>query len=748
MMKLVFFNSDNTLELKYVKSVEWQSESLDDVLVNKNSRVGQRQRSITVKGFVHKGLIDQNVKAQQDLEKQLLAVGTGKLKYTGADDFVEVRFNSIEFAEFTGNPICPFTIKFKTEELNIHAHYPVKIGSLVLAPTYGFEHPTVSQSIKSQGSDESINIARSQTIKIEGSIVHSSRDEINKLQQLLLEEIDGQQTVVLTLSSDSGDYSSTTTVRPKNIEFSSPTLRGQNTARKYSIECDTFDDYTKEPYILGETAATFAGISIDIVESLDNNVEYDKSSDGAETILSEEMQVGGKKFFTDYAAYESFRSTFNSFPPAAYLYTSTSGNVLDLIDINIGKFERDGNFADTAKRYSATVNLQFSWKKTIQDLNYEALVTRFGVEWYRIPTITFNAQLDGFGSVTARSISLNGSIKGTLALNNLKGLVGTIINYEAPYENLYVSSVNISSVDRVNDNGVAISIYNVSVSASQLDAASQANYFISSLFRMDKAGAVGTGYAGNTLQLENITNYSKSISNRFNYQEFKFTVTSISLSISGEVFAPDSNGRPVQPNKVIELIHKIDALLTAERSTQALANPVPNQIAANEILPTNNEVQYFLSNISVGNWQPAVAPEDLPNFNGSKGSRYWKQTVSLGATAVFDLSSGASNTEPDAVESKSIEITEESPRFTQLQVVGFGTVFKRIGTNPGKASVSYEKKFKDASVYQPNDFGADNVEPTGWAGIGKSIKTKESREQRNLVNRHIVEYEATEKLGS
>lgn len=748
-MKLVFFNDDSTLELKYVKSVEWQSESSDDVLVNKKSRVGQRQRSITVKGFVHKGLIDQNVKAQQELETQLRAVGTGKLKYTGADDFVEVRFNGIEFAEFTGNPICPFTIKFKTEEQNIHAHYPVKIGDLILAPTYGFEHPTVSQSIKSQGTDESINIARSQNIKIEGSIVHSSRDEINKLQQLLLDEIDGEETLVLTLSSNSGDYSSTTTVRPKGIEFSSPTLRGQNTARKYSIECDTFDDYTKEPYTLGETAATFAGISIDIVESIDNNIDYDKSSDGSETMLSEELQVSGKKYFADYAAYETFRATFNPFPPATYLYTSTSGNVLDLTDITVGKFDRDGNYPNTAKRYSATVNLQFSWKKTIQDLSYEALVNRFGVQWYRIPTITFNAQLDGYGSITARSISLNGSVKGSAALNSLKGLVGTAISYDAPYVNMYVSSVNVSSVDKVNDSGIAVSIYNVSLNASQLDTASQANYFIASLFRMDKAGGTGTSYAGNTLQLENVTNYSKSISNKFNYQELKFTVTSISLSISGEVFAPDVNGEPAQPRKVIELIDKIDALLIADRSTQSLTNPVPNQIEEGEALPINSEVQYFLSNISVGNWQAAVAPEDLPNFNGSKGARYWKQTVSLSATAVFDLSSGGggSNTEPDAVESKSIEITEESPRFTQLQVVGFGTVFKRIGTNPGKASVSYEKKFKDASVYLPNDFGADDVEPTGWAGVGKSVKTKETREQRNLVNRHSVEYEATEKLG-
>jgi len=732
MMNVTFYNDDDSLDLKYVKSVEWDSESSDDIIVNKMSRVGQRQRTITIKGFVHKGFIDKNVEAQQQLETNLLTVGSGKLKYTGADDFVDVRFKSITFAEFNGNPICLFTIKFTTQELNIHAHYPVKIGDLILASTSGFEHPTVTQSIKSQGDDESINTIRAQTIKIEGTIVHSSRDEINKLQKQLLDEVGDKQSLILTLSSDSGDYSSTIIVRPRSIDFSAPTLRGQSAARKYSIEFQTYDDYTKEPYTLGETPATFGNIALDLVENVDSSVEYDKLAANNPTNLSESLQVSGKKFFANYVDYEAFRATFNPFPTSTYIYTSTSGNSLDLTDISISKFTRDGNFANTTKRYSATINLQFNWKKTIEDQSYEALVTRFGVAWYRIPTITFNAQINNFGSIVSRSINISGSIRGTSALNTLKGLVGTSINYEAPYENLYVNSVNVSSVDKVNVAGVTSTMYSVSVSATQLESSSQANYFIASLFKMDKAGAENTVYAAEG----------------FNYQQMKFTVTSISLSISGEVFAPDQAGKPMLPNKIINLIDKIDALLSADLSTQSLTNPVPNTIVQGEILPTNSEVRYFLSNIGVGEWQPAIAPEDLANGNGVKGSRYWKQVVSLGATAVFDLSGGGSGTEPDAIETKSIEIIEESPKFTQLQVVGFGTVFKRIGTNPGKASVSYEKKFKDASTYQPSDFGADDVDPTGWAGINKSIVVRDSREQRNLVNRHSVEYEATEKLGS
>lgn len=743
MINLTFSNDNESIALKFVKSVEWQTEASEDTFIGKKARSGKTTRTITVKGFINKGIIDANIKAQVQLEQDLVRIGFGKITYTDSRSFYSVRFLGIEFEEYRGNPIAPFTIRFRTEEANIHAHYTVVVGELVLAPTYGYEHPTVVESTSSQGPDEGVSSTKAKSIKIEGSIVNENRDLINESQQKLIDELSGVQTVTLTLSNDSGSYTSTQTVRPQKVEFSAPSLRGAVTARRYSLEFSTYEDYTKEPYTLGESAATIAGITIDLIEQFDNQKEYERSSTGTNSLIEEDLTVSGKKYFTSYSEYETFRAIFNPIPSETYLYTSPSSNVLDLTNIDIGKFERDGNFASNAKRYSSQITLSFSWKKTIQQTSYEALVNRFGVSFYKIPSITFSAQVDGFGNVTSRSLSITGSVKGTTAITTLRSLVGTTVNYDAPYTNLVVNSVSVGSVTTVNDSGAATSVYEVTLSANQLDTVGQANSFIRSLFRMERAGSTGTSTATDSIQFENVSNISKSLSNRFDTQTQRFIVTSINYSISGEIFDADLNGKPANPNKMIDILNRIDALLTANKSTQSAANTT----VTGEALPSNSDIFYFLSNFSVGNWQPAIAPENLPASNGAKGARYWKQSVSISATAVFDITNSGSQNEPDSQESKSIDFTKESPKFTQLQVANFGTVFKRIGTNPERVVVTYEKKFKSASVYVGNDYGADDVVPTGWAGLSDAIITKDTREQRNLVNRHTVEYQATRQLN-
>lgn len=743
MIKIVFQNKDDSLDLKYVKSIVWKSETSDDTFVDKSTRVGKRKRSITVNGFINNGIITKNVESQQLLESRLRDIGTGTLEYTGADDIINVRFKSISFDEYRGNPIATFQIEFETEEENIHAHYPVKIGDLILAPTYGYEYPTINEKIDTQGPDEAFVGDKNRSIVIEGSIVQSTRNLINEAQQAILDEIEGETSFILTLSVASNDYSETLIVRPRSINFSSPTLKGDVFARKYRIECSTYEDYTKEPFTLGESSATFGGIEIDVVESIVNKPELEKSSVGTFTLISEELSVSGKRYFEDYDAYDTFRGLFNPFPQGTYTYTSGTSNVLTLVDISIGAFERDGNFADNSKRYRAGINLTFRWQKTIQDISYEALVTRFGVIFYKIPTMSFNAQIDDFGNVTSRSISLNGEIKGDANLSAFKALAGSTISYDAPYTNLVVTSIGISNVNAVNDSGVQDKIYSVNLSANQLETSQQAIQFVRSLFRMDRAGGSGTSYSALGIQFENINNYSKSISNRYNEQQLKFTVTSINVNISGDVFEPDIAGKPGSPNKVKDLLDKIDSLLTAEISIQSTENTPVN----GEIFPSNTDIHFLLTNISIGNWQPATAPENLQGGNGLKGARYWKQNVSVSATAVFDLNNSGGSNQPDSVESKSIEYVKESPKFTQIQVANLGTVFKRTGTTPEKATVTYEKRFKDARAYQLNDYGSDDTTPTGWAGIGKSIVTKDTRDQRNLVNRHTVEYTATEQLN-
>lgn len=738
MIELIFTNSSGTsVNIKHVQTVEWNSIANDETYVGRVARTGAREREIVINGYISNGITNRNIAAQQELETNLRNVGSGTLSYTGATTIQNVRFLSLDFAEYRGNPIAEFTIKFRTEENNIHSHTPASIGSLVLSAVNGFEPPSVRDQIEVQGPDEQLVNNKKRSFVIEGRLVGDTLDDINTRQANLIAEVQNKTTLVITLTvASSGAYVGSYTVRPRRLEFSSPELNGKLAARRYIFECETHDDYSKEPYTFGEVATTFSSITLDVVTGVDHNRETERLDAGPTySTISEELVVNGKKYFDGYTAYQNFRDLFRPIPTNIYLVASTSGNILELVDIAVGSFERSGNNTTGDKRYAATVTLTFKWHKSVNKTNYEVGTTHFGVSWYTIPSLTFNVTLDGYGNISNRSVNVSGSVlSSNLAL--LQSKIGTSVNYDATYSNLYVTSVNVTETDTYNVSGGEIAVYKVSVSAQQLDTAAQATFFLTGLFKFSRAGGSGTSYSTDQILFDHVTNRSKSISNRYNQQQLKFTVTSISLSVSGEVWDTDSSGSPTTPNKIVDIFNKIDALLSAPVSTQGSANTY----GAGELLPSNSDIFFLLTNVNIGQWEPFTK-----QIGTNRGQRYWKQTVSVSATAVFDLNQSGGS-QPDSVESKSISIDKQQAKYATIQVLGQGTVFKRIGTTPEIATVTYQKQFKDARTYTPNDYGADDVNPTGWRGVGRNVESKDSRENRGLVNRHIREYTATADL--
>lgn len=262
---------------------------------------------------------------------------------------------------------------------------------------------------------------------------------------------------------------------------------------------------------------------------------------------------------------------------------------------------------------------------------------------------------------------------------------------------------------------------------------------------MNKAGAgASTSYSGDTIQFENVTNLSKSIANRWDVQSQKFIVTGITINISGEVWEQDLNGSPANPNKMIDLLNKIDFLLSADRSQK-----VALTTNSAETLPSNTDVSFMLSNFSVGSWSPFVK-QKAPNA----GVRYWQQSVSLAATAVYDISGGGGggSSDPDIVESKSVTYNKEAPKYTQLQVLGFGTVFKRTGTEPARETVTWQVQFKDKAIYAQFNGGGTSLY-LGSNDVARvnlpasAVEVRDETENRGLTNRHTVEYMATEKMS-
>jgi hypothetical protein len=687
-------------------------------------------------------MFGENISAQETLETQWRNVGGGILTYTGMTNIEDVRFLSLEFADYRGNPIAEFTITFATEEANVHAHSSNKIGDVTLTPANKYEQPSVREAIRAQGVDEQMVNNKARAFTLEGDIVGTTLDEINTAQAALVAEIENKATVVLTLSSDTaspGAY----TVRSQRVEFGAPKMRDNTVARRYTYEAVTHDDYTKEPYTFGEVAQSFGGISLDVVKSVDHNTERDKNDVGpAYPIGEEKLIVQGKRYFSSYTAYSTFRDLFSPIPVNTYKVTSTSGNTLELTDVNVTEMQRDGNFsADNSKRYSAEVTLEFNWIKSYQDSTFEFTSTHFGVNWYEVESVTFGVEVNDKGHITSRSVNVSGTVLGSTNFDALKGKVGTSVDWDTTYNNLYVTSVGVNSVETIYVPGTgATKVYNVSASASQLDNASQAFHFLTGIFNLSKAGGAGTSYATGQFIFDNIISRTKSVSNRFNQQVMKFTVTSITISVSGEIFDNDSSGNPASPSKSVDLFNKIDALLNAEVSNQSGVNVHSGGI----ILPSNDDIHFMLNSVNIGGWDSFTDEQT--------GARRWKQSVSLSATAVFDLVGGA-NSQPDTVETRSENVVLEAPKYQQLQVVNFGTVFKRVGTTPEKLVVTYQIRWKDEQLYKAANpggvlnFGADNVGEGTWRGSGKNVVTKDEQGNSGLVNRHIKEYTATEKLG-
>ena len=740
MIGVRFTNGTQLIDLKHVRSVEWSTQISDDALVSGTTRVGARRRKIVVKGFINKAQFTNNLLAQQQLESELIAVGTGTIEYGGGNNITEVRFKALSFSEFRGNPVADFSAEFSTEESNVHTHDPVGVGALTLSPANGYEYVSVDDNIGTQGPDEQLVGSLNRSFSITGTFIGTTIAEVNTSQAALVAAIENLTTVVLTLSAAVSTFAGSYTVRPGSLKFGVPRLKDNQTARSFSFECKTFEDYTKEPYTLGEVAQAFANIELDVVENVNQKRTNDKVNAGSVYhITAEEMTVTGKKYFVDFTAYTAFRDVFNPVPPGTYTIASTTQNVLELQDFTTSKFGRDGNYANGDKRYSASISMSFRWDVGVEGRVVEHDANHFGINWFKIESANFSSTVDETGNLTSSGVNISGKLVGAANAALALSLLGQKADYDASLPDMYITSVSMTALETQNFSGVQTEVYTISMSGRQLDTASKAAYFVQGLFSMSKAGAgAATSYSADTIQFDKISSLSKSFSNRFDQQTTKFKITSVNLSVSGEVWSADNgSGAPLFADRTTDLFNKLDALLSSSVSDPLVGLTV----AAGEVLPNNAAVHFLLTSFSVGEWQTFVKQGGV-----GAGDRYWKQTVSISATAVFDLSAGSSSTQPDFVDTVSVAFTDESPKYQQLQVVGFGTVFKRVGTNPAKEVATSQRQYRDQATLEFGSFPADPPGPAGFT-LSQSVLTKSSQETRGTTKRIIKEWSATEKIS-
>lgn len=743
-----------------VVNVTWSHEYVREFMVDGDSEIGHKITNFKINGFIRRpGDPSDNVAQQEALENALRAVGTGTLSYTGAADITDARFVSLEFAEYRGATVSRFTASFVTEAANVAAHDPVSIGGQALTIAEGFELPSIEDIYGTQGPDERLDHQLKRKLSITGRIVADTILNVNTIQEKLVVAIRNKDSVVVGWSDGNGGY--LLNMRPRELSFGSPEQRLGIAARTYTFECETHDDYAKEPYTIGHLPLTFltggTAFTIDVVESIDHTVTTEREGI-VYSILEESASVSGKKYFKDWDEYNTFVQSWTPFPIGRVtdIYKDPSSiNELQLEDISIGAFTRDGNYPlgtaglAEAKRFSATISLQFKWMKSVSLQTQHFNTQILGITWFKIDSTNHSFTVDSLGFVTSRTVSFSGQMfdgqltdaKSKLGTSQSIGIAAGIDDGGLPY---FITSVSVSGTDiRTIDATfppTLTKVHDVSISATQLETASQKTYFLKQVFNIKNNAT--------DLIFERVTSRSKSISNKFitdpiSTHAGKYKVVSINMTVSGEVWENDLNGAPSDVNRAYKFFDIFDATQETTPNDGGPPNYIPDYPGATplggdpkETLPSN--YNFFLTSISIGEWQPAVHP--------TTGARHWRQSVSLNATVIFDISGSNSASDPDFIDTEGFAIAEQFTKFTELRVMGFGLKFKAIGIEPSTAQTTLSRQFKSKTVLKTNNPQRGTRTPTipsFWPFGSDNEITKDTFQTNGLTVRWVKAWKAT-----
>ena len=160
-----------------------------------------------------------------------------------------------------------------------------------------------------------------------------------------------------------------------------------------------------------------------------------------------------------------------------------------------------------------------------------------------------------------------------------------------------------------------------------------------------------------------------------------------------------------------------------------------------KFLPTGYEPGFFFNSMSFGDFKPFVHP--------TLKTGYWKQSISISATVVFDIV-GGTNSEPDTVDTTSHITNDQTIKFTAIQVMGFGTVFKAIGINPATAVTTVQRQYKnqrlldaDPRIVNRNAPLSLDAPPGFSSSYASSEIERDTFEVRGMSARWVRGYTAT-----
>lgn len=421
------------------------------------------------------------------------------------------------------------------------------------------------------------------------------------------------------------------TAKVSDFEIGTPPQIDRTGKIAYAIELFTEKNYALESENLPHTSITWAGINFDVTSSYSSNIGRSKVS-GAYQIESETLSISGEIYFSSFSAAESFIATVKQATVVPNTQTSLTGKTLTVSSVSVGEPEREGRDTSGNQRYRLSVSLSMEWVIDLDDSCVSRNENFFGLDWFCINSKNTGGSVNFCGLKTQDTLSLNGIVDTIPDVD-----IGS--SHSVNGKTYYVTSVGMSGRDKQGR-------YQISVSARTLDTFETATQFL--------AVTLPSGEI-----LEELSSKNKSTSYKYNSSD-GYRTTSVTMSISGFAYVGNGNAD--------SFYNLIDA---ASQASGIQLN------------------QFRITNVGIG------AKETFIDENNCNIGH--RQSISASYVLNFEPDGNASgspdeNADATIVEEESVDIQEITNKYTQIQIPGGDLTFKKTGLNPGKVTITKNRR--------------------------------------------------------
>jgi len=560
----------------------------------------------------------------ETLESDLRNQATASLMIGSSITISSVRLVEIEFQEYRGNPVLFYSATFATPITNPFSEsVTLQDGS---GTTTFNPRPAVEDSYERQDpviSWVTQGATAGKSIKLSG-ILQGTISEVSNAEDDIVSRCTTSATMTLVIPS--GTY----TVKCVSFSFGTPIETETTASKTYSIEFITEKNYSIESENLPDTPLSIGGIMFTKVTSWSSNISW-VNNNGTFSIESEGLNVSGEIHFTTFVAAEAYQANFKTSLQNPQTFASPTGKTLAVVSVNFSAPAREGRDTSGNQKYILTGSLSFEWLPSVTETCVTAGENIFGISWDCINSKSFSGTVNVCGMKTQDTISIDGIVSGVPSIS-----VGEKYSYNG-YD-FYVTGVSFNGK---NNQGKT----KLSVSARTLDTFEKANTFLS--VTLPSSGLV----------LNELGSYSKSV--RYKYASRAYKSTSVSISISGNVYVGSGNA---------------DAFLA-----------LINELSAISGLSLN---QFRITSVSVG-----AKEKFIDETNCTIG---YKQSVSASYEINFEADGNSAgktgNTDVSVVEDESVEIEQIKNKYSQIAIPGGNLYFKKVGLIPGKVKITRTRR--------------------------------------------------------